>query len=56
MTYIIAAAVLGAVLGFFGCALLASAAIRRANREGYLEAMRFYARHEQSSLEREVAR
>jgi hypothetical protein len=38
--YIIAAAILGACIGFFGCALFASSQIRRANRDGYAEALR----------------
>lgn len=39
--YIYAAAMLGAALGFFTCALCSSARIRRANLEGYLEAVNF---------------
>jgi hypothetical protein len=39
--YIYAAGVLGATMGFFTCARMSSARIRRANLEGYLEAVRY---------------
>lgn len=38
--YIIGAAIVGACIGFFGCALYASNKIRRANLEGYKEGLR----------------
>lgn len=41
MPYIIFAALLGAAIGFFGCALFASGKIRRANLEGYKEGIAF---------------
>ena len=49
--YIYAAALLGGLLGFFSCALCASSRIRRANLEGYLEAVNYQKRMAQ--LERE---
>lgn len=49
MIYILAAALLGAAMGFMGCALFSSRRIRRANLEGYLEAVRF-----QKKMEKEV--
>jgi len=39
--YIVAAACFGAALGFMACAVFSSSRIRRANMEGYLEAVRF---------------
>ena len=47
--YIYGAALLGAAIGFFSCALVASKRIRRANLEGYLEAVRFQKRMETTS-------
>ncbi len=39
MPYILFAAVLGAAIGFIGCALYASDKIKRANLEGYKEGL-----------------
>lgn len=47
--YIYAAGFLGGALGFFTCAVMASNRIRRANLDGYLEAVRYY-----KSLDKEV--
>lgn len=44
--YIIAAALVGGAVGFFGCALVASRAIRRANIEGWKEGCRCRQREE----------
>jgi hypothetical protein len=44
--YIIFAAALGASIGFFGCAIFASKAIKRANLQGWKECTRFYARRD----------
>lgn len=46
--YIYAAAVFGAAIGFFTCALCSSSRIRRANLEGYLEAVRFQKEQEEA--------
>jgi hypothetical protein len=51
MIYILAAGCLGATLGFMTCAVLSGNRIRRANLEGYLEAVRF-----QKAMEKEVGR
>lgn len=40
MPWIIFAAMLGAAIGFFGCAIYASNKIKRANLEGYKEGLR----------------
>lgn len=37
--YILFAAMLGAAIGFFGCALYASRIIKRSNLEGYKEGL-----------------
>lgn len=39
MPYIIFAAILGGCIGFFGCGIFASHAIKRANLEGYKEGL-----------------
>jgi hypothetical protein len=39
IAYIIGAALLGGMIGFFGCCLYASDKIRRANLEGYKEGL-----------------
>lgn len=41
-TYILAAAILGGALGFIGAALMAARQIRRANNDGYMDAVRHY--------------
>jgi hypothetical protein len=46
MLYIIAAAVLGAAIGFFACALVASRRIRDAEREGWKAGVRCRHREE----------
>lgn len=40
--YILAASVLSAAIGFFAACLIASGTVRRANIEGYKEAVRHY--------------
>jgi hypothetical protein len=44
--YIIASALVGATIGFFGCAIVASRAIRRANIKGWQEGCRCRQREE----------
>jgi hypothetical protein len=41
-TYILAAAILGASIGFIGASLMAAHQVRRANNDGYAEAVRHY--------------
>lgn len=48
--YIYAAALIGAALGFMGCAVLTGRRVRRANLEGYLEAVRFQKNAEKNGL------
>ena len=50
--YIYGALALGAAMGFFTSALLCSKRIRRANLEGYLEAVRYQKSLGTSNIER----
>jgi hypothetical protein len=41
-TYILAAAVISGAIGFMGASLMAAHQVRRANNDGYAEAVRHY--------------
>lgn len=49
--YIIAAAVLGASIGFYAAALMASHTVRRANIEGWKEGVKFYEKRQLEAKE-----
>ena len=52
-TYILAASILSGAIGFLGASLMAARQVRRANNDGYKEAVRHYqseARRKQRSI------
>ena len=42
ITYILAASIISGAIGFFGASLMAASQVRRANNQGYMEAVRHY--------------
>ncbi len=53
-TYILAAAIISGAIGFIGASLMAASQVRRANNQGYMEAVRHY-QEEAARKRREAA-
>ncbi len=53
-TYILAASIISAAIGFMGASLMAASQIRRSNNDGYMEAVRHY-QEEAARKRREAA-